>query len=989
MDLIVELEAFGARRDDIVVLAHESPATLAYTTLQKGTQQSSLPVVGVHEWQGEPLVYLVDERRALGHTLPQLRRLLALEGRAPYLGLISPGRLTLHSIGIDKKSGNESRLGSPVEARAPNAKLTFSRLAHGFFATPSTRPGEKVRTTLRKLLREATNTLMQDGHSQADAQGLVGRALFARFLADRRLLDEYCSQVGLQPHQLFDDRQTAATTSRWLDHTFNGDFLRLSSQVFGEERPATWSALGDIMHRAPGGQLALGWQNGWDDFDFAHIPLGVLSEAFEDFMADHDPLRQKKESAHYTPAAIAERMVSEVFASLGEDAHHAKVLDPAVGGGVFLLAVFRRLVQTCWQCEGRRPDTVRLREIMYEQLAGFDINESALRYAALGLYLLAIELDPASLPVERLRFPHSLVGRVLFPVGWRADEDAPDPEAPVTYAGSLGTRVGAEHRRRYDLVIGNPPWTDQTWAPAAWSEVEVSVASVAEEIGVPSPVPPKYKPDVPFVWRAMEWARPGGHIALAMHARLLFQESMVAARNGLFDALDVTGVINGAELRGTPVWRVSAPFMVLFAINRRPNPHGGFWLVSPHWQPALHRIGRMGIDLTGADAVRPQQLTETPTLPKVLFRGSTLDLEVLRRFKSSAQLDRDWVGANGYQKLRPSSKVRKGETEPGYPSGKMLGKPDLNSDAPWSPVASSEDIFSLPRLHFPRKFSIYCGPKLIVRKSVPAEGGRIQVSLSMDTLVFSETFYGYHRRGKETSQLDFKALFLQASSQVALWHLLMTSGEFGLEREVFEMSLFDKLPIVRLEDLPKALVTDIEPMFAAVARAPDDPAVWEKVDAWAARAYGLRADDTRVIADTLAYRLPFAANRDRAAGRPTLEERSTFVEALTARLDPLLGRLGRRLVVDQVSSPVESPWEALFLRAVPVGEETGGQSRAAIAPRLLAAADDLATTELLLPEEDGLWLVRLARARHWSRNQATICARNLAFHHLSSLVKRR
>ena len=94
-----------------------------------------------------------------------------------------------------------------------------------------------------------------------------------------------------------------------------------------------------------------------------------------------------------------------------------------------------------------------------------------------------------------------------------------------------------------------------------------------------------------------------------------------------------------------------------------------------------------------------------------------------------------------------------------------------------------------------------------------------------------------------------------------------------------------------------------------------------------------------------------------------------------------------RLVVDEVEASDRSPWEVLFLRAVPIESEAPPQRRT-FHPGLLAAADDQAATEILAVNAEGLWLARLARARHWSRNQAILCARNIMFHHLSALVKR-
>ena len=176
-----------------------------------------------------------------------------------------------------------------------------------------------------------------------------------------------------------------------------------------------------------------------------------------------------------------------------------------------------------------RPGTSVLREILYKQLVGFDINEEALRFAALGLYLISIELDPNPRPVQKLRFNHNLRNRVLFKVGQHGS------------AGSLGFNVGPEHDGCYDLVVGNPPWSSSTKL-REWPDIVARVKEVAETRlkYVPfKPQLPNEVMDLPFVWQAMRWCRQGGQIAFVLHARLLFQQgdNMPEARNAILSEI--------------------------------------------------------------------------------------------------------------------------------------------------------------------------------------------------------------------------------------------------------------------------------------------------------------------------------------------------------------------------------------------------------------------------------------------------------------------
>src|ERR1019366_8291350 len=158
----------------------------------------------------------------------------------------------------------------------------------------------------------------------------------------------------------------------------------------------------------------------------------------------HAPDMQHKEGGYYTPRIIADMMVRGAFHALRRDgiAHTARVLDAAAGAGVFLITVFRELVAERWRHDRVRPDTKVLRDILYGQITGFDINEAALRFAALGLYLVSIELDPNPEPVEKLRFKN-LRGTVLHNVGEESGN------LPSRGLGSLGSAVGEAHSGQY------------------------------------------------------------------------------------------------------------------------------------------------------------------------------------------------------------------------------------------------------------------------------------------------------------------------------------------------------------------------------------------------------------------------------------------------------------------------------------------------------------------------------------------------------------
>lgn len=992
-DLASTLEQYGADLSGLRLFNADDPDLLPYVTLIEATRMQHddaglRALIGVYEWQSSPLVFLVNADAIQDENhFRFIRRCIALQGEAPYLGVISPGQLTVHRVALDKDSRDDSRLG---DIPAEDTKTLLPYLAN--FRPNIASHSKWISQIVLRLLRESIRELIGVGVAGNDAISLTGRALFLRFLGDRDLLP---ASLGEKEKQ-FDNAARAEQASTWLDDTFNGDFLPIPDGLFAKLPQKAFYFLSNILYRAPGGQLHLGWEEKWDYLDFAHIPVGVLSETYEQYMREHDPDKQRKEGSYYTPRAIADLMVKASFHALRRDgkANNAMVLDPAAGAGVFLVSAFRQLVSERWKHDQKRPDTQTLRDILYHQIVGFDINEAALRFAALGLYLMSIELDPEPLPVEKLRFDKNLRGVVLY--------DLSNGESGCL--GSLGKAVPSKHVNRYDLVIGNPPWAMSTRLKD-WHEVSEIVTNIAEKrlsTDIKFPLLPNEVLDLPVVWRAMEWAKPGGQIAFALHARLLFQqaEGMSQARSALFRAIDVSGVINGAELRQTKVWPdIAAPFCLLFARNHPPAPGAAFRFVSPHVEGDLNDAGVIRIDVSNSAQVTPAQVANRPEILKILYRGSTLDLELFDRLASRelVPLEKYWKNrfkdvtqaGNGYQKLGKSSRIRKhGDGKPGVPANYLEDLQELTASAFENIRIDTTHLpkFNQERIHDKRPRSLFMAPLLVVRESPSAYSGRIRAAISEVDLVYKKSYQGYSAYGDPNGKQLIRYLTLLISSKLAIWLALMSSGRFGVEREVIESKTIDNFPIVPFETLNREAVDQIDPLFEVLVNK-NSPENWEAVDAWVAALYGLQNRDLQVINDTLRFNLPFAKNKNAAQSPPTSNEISSFCNTLEKELKYWAKKERCTIKAKLIKLPAGSPWTLVQVRSAATdnGEHTLFMNDW---PEVLRIANNFAATEVICAEPNMrcLWLARLNQARYWSLSQARLAAQRIIWEHLDSLL---
>lgn len=194
----------------------------------------------------------------------------------------------------------------------------------------------------------------------------------------------------------------------------------------------------------------------------------AISSAYA-LLIGHD--RRKDLSAYFTPPALAAAATSAARQFLA-GSKDATVLDPACGGGSFLVPIARLLV-AAELADGATLE--RACELSLSRLHGIEIDQ--------GLATLSGRLLKGM-----LRREHGFSGKHIPKVVRRGD--------------SLAIKV----RDRYDLVVGNPPYGKIGRAAGAKLGTTSGLANLGGHTNLYSL----------FLLRALDWLRPGGGLVFIL-----------------------------------------------------------------------------------------------------------------------------------------------------------------------------------------------------------------------------------------------------------------------------------------------------------------------------------------------------------------------------------------------------------------------------------------------------------------------------------------
>lgn len=999
----------------------------------------------VAEFQGKPVMYLIDAGSGEPDQAERLKlqQRLANRGDHAVLAIVRPGELTLYPLNLDRETLNKKGIGKTIRVADPQAPFLFEEIATGTLTGLEGQPtaSDPVFEEIRRLLDKAVNDLVvTKGLDGLAVLSMTGRALFFRFLIDREivtaeLIKNICPAAAEDPEahrlfQVFSNAERAAQTSTWLDITFNGDLLPLIEALPLDASEAKRTETYSEVYRQAGKDSAntvfqhleailRGWEHvegaqqpylpgiDWHDLNFRHIPIGVLSQVYENFSHRVDAKDSTARSVHYTPRTLAKLLVDEALAGLETPAHQAKVLDPACGAGVFLVLALRELVRRRWVADRerlgdnvRRPSKQVIEGILHNQIRGFDVSESALRLAALGLYVTVIELNEITTPPSAHRATKALQGLVLF------DQRTVVERTQTGFVlGSLGEAVdGKKFNGAFDVVVGNPPWSvlkkseNENEAQFKQRKAQLdgtgtaTARRVLEKRGL-SDLAASYQnpgsvPDLPFLWRSTEWAATGGVLAFALDARFILKQTPrgIAARNAWFQAVQVTGILNGSDLEETPVWKdMKMPWILLWSKNQKPDLETqAFHIATPVREDELANYGEFRLDYRTANQVTAKSVLDKSWLCKALAIGSTLDVQIMDKLCRAAErlsIGKFWSNFKLASTIGLDIEPFKSRKCPDWLIDLEVfdgEDPDWLTNNRWPTYRERHGDHEPKRA---RKESNFLPPVTCFRRA-PGENRDTAKSyrLPLRNLAFSKNYFGYSSHGHKQAELLCALLHVLAHSEIFQHFCYMRSGQMGARKRIVDKLDIDAFPFPDIEMLSNEQREEAIRLAGTLDN--NSTKNFKAIDAFVGEIFGLTKAEQQVVADTVTFNGPYAVVREQAMRPVSADEAGAFVRTLEQAIRPFFKAVRQKVkatFVPQLEGIWRQPWA--FVTLLPEGDSWKPSDK--LVASLVAEASASAASRLVMPlPETGLIIGLLNKRRFWTQSRARLCALHIAEKHL-------
>jgi len=623
---------------------------------------------------------------------------------------------------------------------------------------------KRVNQRLFSNIKQVREDLKNKGLTESEANSLILRLIFIRYLIDRKIkIDD-----SLIPGEAINRNERRRSfielikqplklnkLFKILNDRFNGVLFKENEIVLTQSQA---EYLSGVFEGELEGDNSLFKGFFFEIFDFSIIPVEVISGIYESLI---DEEKRKLDSAVYTPSFLVDYILKDTVDEFLKENNpeDCTVFEVAVGSGIFLVQSLRRIIEKEIELKGKGNNKAfaeKIKGFAEKNLYGIDINDQALTVTCFSIYIALLDyLEPAD--INKYQFPE-LIGTSLFKANFF------NTEHPFN---SVVNKVQPK------FILGNPPWKkDNSKEHLAWVN---STETYSKKITG------KHEIAQSFLIRTKEFMQKDTICSLVVTSTVFYNISSTAKEfkvdfltsfnlNKFFDLSPVRRLI--FEKKNSPAtvvtYKLSHSTNYITNIVKHQSIKSNIF---------LKNFKILVIEKFDQKEIMQKHFLENDWMFKVALYGNTLDYYFLKRIKLNDNIlynhidDKTVFGGAGYHKgkkglhksypdLINRQIIENGEVDKYYSS----------SNNPDNVLTESSSFIKSGG-----KSDLYTGKQILIKEQAKNESD-IVISLTNMEYIFHSGVFSISSKVKK----DFiELLYGYLISDLYTYYIYMNSGSWG------------------------------------------------------------------------------------------------------------------------------------------------------------------------------------------------------------------
>ncbi|HNY44787.1 MAG TPA: N-6 DNA methylase [Bacteroidales bacterium] len=679
---------------------------------------------------------------------------------------------------------------------------------------------KRVDKYLVRSLINTANQLQEQGLKMDFIHKIILRSLFLLYLEDRGATDaKLYSLYKKDATSYFDILEDVDATYKLyerLENDFNGSIFSVeqNEKITVEQLQLIKKCFTTGNDKTAQTELFEDWRL----FDFSIIQIELLSEIYENFLFDTDPVLKQQTGTFYTPPSLVEFILNEKLpVNNGEGDYNVKILDPSCGSGIFLVQIFKRLVKRYENKHNvKLTDFETLKNLLVNNIFGIELHPQSIKVAAFSLYLALVDnLEPKTLWQERKH-------RLPYLINNPDDKSLKEQGRNLFCRDTISDLSAIEELKNFHLVVGNPPFGRLLSEKKDKRNKHKNLREYCNKLHFANEMA------LPFLHKATVFA-PKGEIALIFNTKILTNtgDTYQNFRQWLFEKeCYVEKIYNFSILRKAPkdfggqlFGEAVGPISIIFYQKEKPKTISDtFVYYAPKTYVKSNVLDGLSIDFTDVKYL-PREECEKPNTKiwKIAMWGGMNDWMLINNIsKNFTESIGDYLHKNN-NRYSFGSGLHAPSTE--QLDKKQVFLPDKVLDISQIQRYYTLESASNPSEKIYRNINknIFIPPYIIIKEGQKDK----EFCASYIDYKSYHAAYSISSMGKEDFNLKLWCSLI--NSTFAKYYLSLTSASWGIERERVQSNETLTLPMVKdvQEEIKLKLTSAFDELITVIRSAFD------------------------------------------------------------------------------------------------------------------------------------------------------------------------